>query len=64
MRTLGFLISAKALMKADRNIKTCWPCTVADDLIGELDSRPTRFVTDFHPGDILEACKYANVFVR
>jgi hypothetical protein len=27
---------------------------IADDLIGELDSKPTRYVIDFHPRDQLK----------
>jgi hypothetical protein len=62
----GFLldpVAAKALIKSDPNYsKVIFPFLIADDLIGELDSKPTRYVIDFHPRDQLEAKQYKTVF--
>jgi hypothetical protein len=35
---------------------------IADDLIGEINSKPTRYVIDLQPRDLLEAKAYKTVF--
>jgi hypothetical protein len=39
-----------------------FPFLIADDLIGEVNSKPTRYVIDFHPRDLPESKVYKKVF--
>ena len=41
-----------------------FPFLIAEDLIGEKNSRPTRYVIDFQGKDVLEAQEYKQVFKR
>ncbi len=64
----GFLLSpneAKHLIRTDATYKkVLFPFLIADDLIGEKDARPTRYVIDFQGMDVVEASKYSEVFDR
>ena len=41
-----------------------FPFLIADDLIGEKNSKPTRYVIDFQGKDVIEAQSYKEVFQR
>ena len=41
-----------------------FPFLIADDLIGERHSKPTRYVIDFQGKDVIEAQGYGDVFQR
>jgi hypothetical protein len=41
-----------------------FPFFIADDLIGQKNARPTRYVIDFHGKDILEAKRFGDLFAR
>jgi type II restriction/modification system DNA methylase subunit YeeA len=41
-----------------------FPFLIADDLIGERDAKPTRYVIDFQGKDIVEAQRYGDLFAR
>ena len=62
----SFLIpspQAKALIAVDKkNAEVLHPFLIADDLLGELDGQPSRYVIDFFPRDILTARKYKQLF--
>jgi N-6 DNA Methylase len=64
----GFLLealTAKALIKSHPNYAdVLFPFLIADDLIGELDAKPTRYVIDFQGMDLLEAQKFKTLFER
>jgi hypothetical protein len=64
----GFLLEptdAKALIKKDaKYAQVIFPFLIADDLVGEINSRPSRYVIDFHPRDMLDAQQYKVVFDR
>jgi type II restriction/modification system DNA methylase subunit YeeA len=64
----GFLLEpreAKALIATDRsNRDVLFPYLIADDLLGSMDRRPTRYVIDFHPRDLLQAGKYKRLLDR
>lgn len=64
----GFLLPAKeaqALIRADRsNSEVLFPLMIADDLLGEHEQKPTRYVIDFHPRDVLQAGAYKELFKR
>ncbi len=62
----SFLIpsaQAKALIAADKkNAEVLHPFLIADDLLGNLDGQPSRYVIDFFPRDILTARKFKLLF--
>jgi hypothetical protein len=62
----GFLLEppvAKALIKKEpKYADVVFPFMIADDLIGEINSKPTRYVIDFHPRDMPESKVYKTVF--
>ncbi|OCJ67344.1 DNA methyltransferase [Agrobacterium tumefaciens] len=62
----GFLLSpsaAKELLVKDRKYgDVVKPYIIADDMIGEKDAKPTRYVIDFSGKDLLEAQSYTDVF--
>jgi hypothetical protein len=64
----GFLIEptlAKSLIKKSPDYKkVLFPFLIADDLIGERDSKPTRYVIDFHPRDMPASAAYEEAFER
>jgi hypothetical protein len=64
----GFLLEpteAKDLFKKDAKYgEVVLPFLIADDLVGEIDSKPSRYVIDFHPRDMLDAQQYKVVFNR
>lgn len=65
----GFLLSdpssAKALIKKEpRYADVVYPFLIGDDLIGELNSKPSRYVIDFNPLDLLDAKSYPAVFAQ
>jgi hypothetical protein len=64
----GFLLepdAAKSLInKNPKYAEVIFPFLIADDLIGELDSKPTRCVIDFHPRGLLDAKHFAEPFGR
>jgi N-6 DNA Methylase len=41
-----------------------FPFLIADDLIGEKNAKPTRYVIDFQGKDIVEAQRYGELFTR
>jgi hypothetical protein len=58
----GFLLeptAARKLVKEDPDYaRVIYPFMIADDLIGERDSKPTRYVIDFQGLDLMEAQKF------
>lgn len=62
----GFLLkpsAAKALFAKDkRYAEVVKPFIIADDMIGEKDAKPTRYVIDFSGKNLLEAQSYPAVF--
>jgi hypothetical protein len=62
----GFLVepvAARALIKNEpKYADVLFPFMIADDLIGEIGSKPTRYVIDFHPKDMPEAQSYKKLF--
>jgi hypothetical protein len=64
----GFLLEpteAKALIKKEPKYShVIWPFLIADDLIGEINSKPSRYVIDFHPRDQLEARQFTTAYNR
>lgn len=62
----GFLMdprAAKALISSEPKYSdVVFPFLIADDLIGEVNSKPTRYVIDFHPRDLPELKVYKKVF--
>ena len=64
----GFLLeplAAKAILAKDsRCADVVHPFLIADDMIGGIDSRPTRYVIDFQGKELLEAQAYAAPFAR
>jgi hypothetical protein len=64
----AFLIqpnSAKLLItKHPKYSSVVFPFLIADDLIGEQRSKPTRYVIDFQGKDVMEARQYPEVFSR
>ena len=62
----GFLLpppKAKALIKEDSDYaQVVFPFLTADDLIGQVDAKPTRYVIDFHPRDLIECKEFPKVF--
>ena len=64
----GFLLDpaeGKSLIKNDPKYKNVvFPFLIADDLIGEVDAKPTRYVVDFRPRDVLEAKAFPKVFAQ
>jgi len=64
----GFLLEpteAKALIKKEPQYShVIWPFLIADDLIGEINSKPSRYVIDFHPRDQLEAQRFKTAYNR
>ena len=64
----GFLLTpedAKAALKADKaNRDVIFPYLIANEMIGQKDSRPTRYVIDFHPRGLLEAQAYKLPFAH
>jgi hypothetical protein len=56
---------AKLLIAEDKKYaEVVFPFLIADDLIGEKDSKPTRYVIDFQGKDVIEAQAYKDVFQR
>ena len=64
----GFLIEAeeaKALIADDKTLKAVLkPFLTQDDLVGKIDSKPSRYVIDFSGLDCLEAAQYPVLFDR
>jgi hypothetical protein len=64
----GFLISAESaqsLLKDNPNFKkVLHPYIIANDLIGRLDSRPTRYVIDFRSCTLSEARGYSDLYQK
>jgi len=64
----GFLIEATAarrLLKVDPSrADVLRPYLIADDLLGDLDSSPSRYVIDFNGMDRLDAERYGDLFER
>jgi hypothetical protein len=62
----GFLLDPKAAIKLLREdqkyAEVIFPFMIADDMIGERDSRPTRYVIDFQSQDLLEAEEFQKAF--
>lgn len=57
--------AAKLLILDDkRYANVLKPFLIADDLVGEIDSKPSRYVIDFSGMDLLEAQTYPKVFER
>jgi hypothetical protein len=56
---------AKLLIaKSPKYADVVFPFLIADDLIGEKNSKPTRYVIDFQGKDLIEAERYDEVFRR
>ena len=64
----GFLLeadAAKAIIKGNPTYSAVlFPFLIGDDLIGELDAKPTRYVIDFQDHDLLGAQHYPLVYSR
>jgi SAM-dependent methyltransferase len=64
----GFLVpamEARELLASHPNLKdVLHPFLTADELVGERESQPTRYVIDFHPRNIFDAKKYPALFKR
>ncbi len=64
----GFLLEpaeAKKLIEKDaKYAQVVFPFLIADDLVGEINSKPSRYVIDFLPLDQLEAQKFKVVYDR
>ncbi|MBN8982051.1 MAG: class I SAM-dependent DNA methyltransferase [Rhizobiales bacterium] len=64
----GFLLDAdkakSVLHKHPEYSKVLFPFLIADDLIGEIDARPTRYVIDFLGLTLLEAQKFKELYKR
>jgi hypothetical protein len=62
----GFLLeprTARKLIKEDADYAdVIFPFMIADDLIGELDSKPTRYVIDFQGLGLMEAQRFPAAF--
>jgi len=64
----GFLLTAdeaETLIAKTSKLEAClYPFIITDDLIGTTDGRPSRYVIDFYPRDLLESGTYGYVFKR
>lgn len=64
----GFLLSveeAQALIVEKPSFaEVLFPFLIADDLVGELDAKPSRYVIDFQGKDIIHAQAYDTLFAR
>lgn len=64
----GFLLEAdeaKALIAKDRSLAAVLkPFLTQDDLVGHIDSKPSRYVIDFSELSLLEAAEYPVLFKR
>lgn len=64
----GFLLEAdvaKALIAKDKSLADVLkPFLTQDDLVGQTDSKPSRYVIDFSELNMLEAAEYAALFER
>jgi hypothetical protein len=63
----GFLLdqsTASRILRADpRNREVLWPYLIGKtDLLGLPQPRPTRWIIDFHPRDVLAAAGYKELF--
>lgn len=62
----GFLLTPQeaeaSIGKDPSNGDVLFPYLIADDLLGEHDKKPTRYVIDFHPRDMLASAKYKKLF--
>lgn len=62
----GFLLTPEEkehLISVEPEAKeVIYPFLIADELIGNIDSQPSRYVIDFQPLDIFSAQKYKNTF--
>lgn len=62
----GFLLLSREAQKLigmdDRYAEVLFPYLIADDLLGEHDQKPTRYVIDFHPRDVFQARAYRRLF--
>ncbi len=62
----GFLLPAReaeGLISKDRKLaEVLLPYLIADDMLGRPDQKPTRYVIDFHPRNVLEAAKFEPLF--
>ena len=64
----GFLLESEAakilIRKTPDYAMVVYPFLIADDLIGRLDAKPTRYVIDFRNLDLLEAQHFPIAFQR
>ena len=64
----GFLMSPNEAKHLTRNhpnyAEVLFPFLIADDLIGEKDGRPTRYVIDFQGKSVFQAKNYGELFTR
>lgn len=64
----GFLISPSAALNHVKNNKmysnVIKPFLTSNDLVGQIDSKPTRYVIDFNNMELLDAKQYSDVFER
>lgn len=64
----GFLLSratAEGLLRRDPRFgQVLFPYLTADDLLGQRDGLPTRYVIDFGTRDVHEAAKFPDLFKR
>jgi hypothetical protein len=62
----GFLLhremAEKLLEREPRYAEVLFPFLIGDELLGERDSLPTRYVIDFRKQDVFEASKYPELF--
>ena len=62
----GFLLSPEEaqtmLSPKSRNTDVLFPFITGDDMLGEADGQPTRYVIDFHPRTLFEAQAYSAPF--
>lgn len=52
------------LLKNPEYQDVLFPFLIADDLIGEINSKPTRYVIDFGSKNVLEAKRYSGLYER
>lgn len=62
----GFLLNPqeknKLLKEEKESNEVTFPYLIADELLGNLDSLPTKFVIDFYPLELYQAQKYKKTF--
>jgi type I restriction-modification system DNA methylase subunit len=64
----GFLLSldqaATVLSKSPKHADVLFPYFIMDDLVEDKPPRPSRYVIDFHPRDVIASGKYPILFNR